>query len=158
MRILFINSIQMFGGGEVWLLTMMRELKKRGHQIYLICRPTVPLMGKALKQGFKVFPLTMRSDFDPIILFKTWRLMRQLKINVVLTNMDKELRFGGLAARFAGVKAIIPRRGIDYPIKNTWIYRFAYNQLATGIIANSQSTKKSVLKKTKGHYLNTYNY
>jgi len=136
----------MFGGGEVWLLTMMRELKKKGHQIYLICRPNVPLMGKALKLGFKVFPLTMRSDFDPIILFKTWRLMRQLKIDVVLTNMDKELRFGGLAARFAGVKAIIPRRGIDYPIKNTWIYRFAYNYLATGIIANSQSTKKSVLK------------
>ena len=146
MRLLFINSIQMFGGGEIWLLTMMRQLKKRGHTVHLLCRPKVPLEDKASEQGFSVHTIGMRGDFDPIVIWRTWRLLRRLKIQVVCTNMDKELRFGGLAAKLAGVKAVIPRRGIDYPLKNSWAYRFSYDKMASGIIANSQSTKKSLLR------------
>lgn len=136
----------MFGGGEIWLLTMMRQLNMRGHTVHLLCRPHVPLEEKAREQGFSVHTLAMRGDFDPLVIWRTWRLIRKLGIQVVCTNMDKELRFGGIAARLAGVKAVIPRRGIDYPLKDTWAYRFAYQKIASRIIANSQSTKKSLLR------------
>ena len=136
----------MFGGGEVWLLTMMRALMNRGHNVYLLCRPHAPLEARARAEGFSVHTIGMRGDFDPITIYKTWKLIRKLRIDVVCTNMDKELRFGGVAAKIAGVKAVVPRRGIDYPLKNTWIYRWTYVHIASGIIANSFATKRALMK------------
>ncbi len=146
MRILFINSIQMFGGGEIWLFRAMRELEHRGHTVHLLCRPGVPLEVRARANGFRVHALPMPGDFDPGCICRTFGLIRRLKPDVVCTNMDRELRFGGVAARIAGVKAVVPRRGIDHPLKNTWAYRFSYDKVASGVIANSNATKQSLLR------------
>jgi glycosyltransferase involved in cell wall biosynthesis len=58
--------------------------------------------------------------------------------------MDKDLRFGGLAAKLAGVPRIIPSREIDYPLKDTLRYRFFYNSIATRIVMNSKATLQTV--------------
>lgn len=146
MRILFINSIQMFGGGEVWMLRTLRALQERGHQVWLCCRPETELAKRAVAQGVPVKLLVFRGDFDPVTIALLARFMKQEHIEVVLTNMDKELRLGGLAAKIAGVPAVFPRRGIDYPLKNRWRYRLAYNVLATRVIANSEATKQALLR------------
>jgi glycosyltransferase involved in cell wall biosynthesis len=146
MNILFINSIQMFGGGEVWMLNTLTALQERGHNTLLLCRPQTELGAKAKSRGLKVKILKIGGDFDPITILKIFKIIKENRIQIVLTNMDKELRLAGLAARLAGVKAVIPRRGIDYPLKNSWRYRFTYNVLAARIIANSEATKKSLLK------------
>jgi glycosyltransferase involved in cell wall biosynthesis len=146
MRILFINSIQMFGGGEVWMLRTLRALQERGHRVWLCCRPETELAKRAVAQGVPVKLLTFRGDFDPFTIAQLAWLMKHEQIEVVLTNMDKELRLGGIAAKIAGVSAVIPRRGIDYPLKNRWRYRLAYNVLAARIIANSEATKQALLR------------
>ena len=58
LRILFINSIQMFGGGEIWMLTAMQGLRNCGHQIGLICRPGTELEERSKKLNFptRIFP------------------------------------------------------------------------------------------------------
>lgn len=146
LNILFINSIQMWGGAEVWLMDVMHGLQDRGHQVTLVCRPHTILEQNAKTEGFDVVPVRMRSDFDPIVIWKVWRLMRKKDIQILCTNMDKELRFGGIAAKLAGVKAVIPSREVDYPLKNKLRYRFTYNFLADYILANSFSTKRTLLK------------
>lgn len=146
MRILFLNSIQMFAGGEVWMLRALRALQQRGHQVWLGCRSYAELADRAAEAGIPVKLIRFRSDFDPICILQLARFMRRNRIEVVLTNMDKELRNGGIAAKLAGVRAVIPRRGIDYPLKNRWRYRFAYNFLATRLLANSHATKRALLK------------
>ena len=146
MRIVFLNSIQMFGGGEVWLLRTMRAFRDRGHDVQLVCRPRVPLEKRARDSGFHVHAVRFRGDFDPVATLKIWRILRKCHTDVICTNMDKELRVGGLAAVLAGVKAIVPRRGSDYPLKNTLAYQWSYGSLADGVIANSESTKQTLLK------------
>lgn len=146
MRILFINSIQMFGGGEVWMLRTLRALQERGQQVWLCCRPATELAKRAVAQGVPVKFLTFRGDFDPFTIAQLAWFMKEERIEVVLTNMDKELRLSGIAAKIAGVQAVIPRRGIDYPLKNRWRYRLAYNVLATRVIANSEATKQALLR------------
>ena len=146
MRILFINSIQMFGGGEIWMLRTLRALQDRGHQVWLCCRPGAEVGKRAREAGIAVEYLKFGGDFDPRTIFKLARFMRRAHIEIVLTNMDKELRLGGMAAKLAGVPVVIPRRGIDYPLKNRWRYRWAYNVLATRIMANSQATKRALLR------------
>ena len=146
MRILFINSIQMWGGAEVWLMDVMHGLLRRGHEVTLVCRPGTILEKNAKTERFTVVAIAMRSDFDPIVIWKIMRLLRQRRIQIVCTNMDKELRFGGVAAKLVGNVAVIPSREVDYPLKNKLRYRFTYNFLADHLLANSLSTKKTLLE------------
>ena len=136
----------MFGGGEIWMLRTLRALQDRGHQVWLCCRPGAEVGKRALEAGIAVEYLKFGGDFDPRTIFKLARFMKRAHIEIVLTNMDKELRLGGMAAKLAGVPVVIPRRGIDYPLKNRWRYRWAYNVLAARIMANSQATKRALLR------------
>jgi glycosyltransferase involved in cell wall biosynthesis len=146
MNILFISSIQMWGGGEVFLMDIMHGMKQRGHKVHLLCRPNTELAVNSRKENFEVTTIRMGGDFDPFVIWNARRVMMEYKIDVVCTNMDKDLRFGGLAAILAGVKSVIPSREIDYPINNTLRNRFFYNVLSTHLIVNSEATKTTVLK------------
>lgn len=145
LHVLFINSIQMWGGAEVWLMDVMHGFTRRGHHATLVCRPGTILEKNARANGLDVVPVAMRGDFDPPVIWKMARLMRARRIDVVSTNMDKELRFGGTAARLAGRIAVVPSREVDYALKNRLRYRFTYNCLADHILANSVATKRSLL-------------
>jgi len=146
MRLLFINSIQMFAGGEVWMLRTLDGLRKRGHRVFLICRPGTELEQRARRQGFAVTTITMKNDFDLLAIYRTWKFIRKHRIQVMVTNMDRELRFGSIAARLAGHCAIIPRRGIDFPLKNRLQYRLTWQLLADRVIANSAATRQALLR------------
>lgn len=146
MNILFANSIQMFGGGEVWMLRTLTELQKRRHRVALLCRPKTELAVRAEEQGIHVYHFKFRGDFGPLAILRAALLLRRASIEIVLTNMDKELRIVGLAAKLFHRCVVIPRRGVDYPLKNKLHYRLSYNWLADCIIANSQATKAALLK------------
>jgi glycosyltransferase involved in cell wall biosynthesis len=146
MNILFINSIQCWGGGEVWLMDVMRELGQRGHAVTLICRPNTPLSRNAIERGYDVVQMRFGGDFDPVVLWKVWRVIKKRAFDVVCTNTEKDLRIGGIAGKFAGISAIIPSREVDYPLKPTLAYRLAYKYLASKIVANSHATKVTLLR------------
>jgi len=128
------------------MLRALQALQERGHRVWLCCRPEAEVGKRAIEQKIPVKFIAFSGDFNPITIFQLARLMKRERIDVVLTNMDKELRLGGMAAKITGVPVVIPRRGIDYPLKNRWRYRFSYNVLATRIIANSQATKRALLR------------
>ena len=146
MHILFVNSIQMFGGGEVWMLRALTGLCERGHEVFLLCRPDTRLEHVARSRGIAVFTCRFGGDFNPFAIVHVARLLKREKIQVVLTNMDKEFRIAGLAAKLAGGVSVFPRRGIDYPLKNKIHYRLIYTHLAKAVIANSKATKQALLR------------
>ncbi len=127
-------------------MDVMHGLQARGHQVTLVCRPGTILEKNATSEGFEVFALHMRSDFDPVVIWKIMRVLHRKQIQVICTNMDKELRCGGVAAKLAGNVAVIPSREVDYPLKNKLRYRFTYNFLSDYILANSHSTRKTLLQ------------
>ena len=145
MNILFISSIQMWGGGEVFLMDLMGGLRQHGHHVSLLCRPGTELAERARAKKFDVTTMRLGGDFDPVVIWKTRGLMKKKRIDVICTNMDKDLRFGGIAAKLAGVRGIVPSREIDYPLKNSLRYKFAYNTLATCLVVNSIATQTTVL-------------
>jgi glycosyltransferase involved in cell wall biosynthesis len=60
--------------------------------------------------------------------------------------MDRVLRIAGLAARLAGVKSVIPRRGSEFALKAHLNYRFHYRYVATGILVNSMATRETLCR------------
>ena len=81
-----------------------------------------------------------RADFDPTSFSAVHRLARTWRPHAMVLNMDRVLRVGGLAARWAGVPVVLPRRGSEFPLKDGWLYRYTYRRVATGMIVNSQAT------------------
>lgn len=145
MHLLFVNSIRMWGGAEVWLMDIMSGLQAHGHDVTLVCRPGTILEKNARDRGFDVIAMRMRSDFDPLVVLSMLRLIRRRHIDLVCTNMDKEMRFAGLAARLARHVAVVPSREVDYPIKNKLRYRLAYRKLSDRVMTNSESTRRTLL-------------
>jgi glycosyltransferase involved in cell wall biosynthesis len=144
-HILFVNSIRMWGGAEVWLMDIMGGLQSHGHEVTLVCRPGTILEKNARAHGFDVITVRMRSDFDPLVVLAMLRIIRRKHIDLVCTNMDKEMRFAGLAARLARHVAVVPSREVDYPIKNKLRYRLAYRKLSDRVMTNSESTRRTLL-------------
>lgn len=128
------------------MLRTLDGLQRRGHHVALLCRPHTKVGRRAESKGISVFYMQVRGDFGPITILRTIRLLRRERFDIILTNMDKELRFAGVAAKIVGGSIVIPRRGIDYPLKNKMRYRFTYNKLADALLANSEATKSSLLR------------
>jgi len=146
LNILFINSIMIYGGGEVWMITAAKELIKRGHNLTIICKPGSLLKKYASKNNINVITLRIGGDVNPVTIFKLARIIRKNKIDIILTNMGKELRLCGITSKIFGRGKIVARHGIDFPLKNKFRYRITYNKLTNIIIANSEATKNTLLK------------
>jgi glycosyltransferase involved in cell wall biosynthesis len=144
MNILFINSTRTWGGGETWLLQVCEGLQRRGHRVVVACRADSDLHRRLEDSAFDFFPLKHWGDFSPRSIAKLWKLIRQYEIDVICTNMEKELRLGGIAAQLAGVP-IVPSREVDVPIKSTRINRYFYRRVASDVIVNSHATLNTLL-------------
>ena len=145
MQILFVNSIRLYGGGEVWMVTAAGELLRRGHDVTIVCRPDSDMLPYARRVGARVEALPIHGDFDPRTIIAMRRLLRRHHIEVILTNTDKELRIAGTAALLDRRQPVIARRGIDLPLKDTLGYRLTYNRLARVVVANSHATRQTLL-------------
>ncbi len=90
------------------------------------------------------------SAFSSLNLFKLFKLKKQLKKyspDCIILNLSTDVKIAGLAAKLAGVKNIIYRRGSAIPIKNTITNRILFKYVITHILANSEETKRTILAK-----------
>ncbi|HSP89017.1 MAG TPA: glycosyltransferase family 4 protein, partial [Ignavibacteriaceae bacterium] len=117
------------------------------NKLTIICNPGSQLEKYAEINNIEVIPLRIGGDVNPITIFKLANIISKNKIDIILTNTDKELRLCGIASKISGRVKIVSRRGIDFPLKNKFHYRLTYNSLADIIVANSEATKKTLLIK-----------
>ena len=145
-NILFINSITLYGGGEVWMLTVMNELAARGYKVSFICKPEAEIIKYSDNKSIDVLPLRIAGDFDPFTISQLTKIYKKRKIDIVVANVGKDIRLGGLAAKFNSGVSVIALHQVDREIKNNLRYRFTYNSLADMIVVNSLATKNTLLK------------
>ena len=106
------------------------------------------VLGKcARKEGIKVFDIALKnlSVFNPFVLRKLVNVYKVNMVDTVVLNLSRDLKCGGISAKMAGVKNIIFRRGSDRSVRNYFINRYLYQKVVTGILTNSQATKKAIL-------------
>lgn len=145
MNLLFGSNLSEWGGGEKWMLTAAEAMAARGHRVSL-CAPTESQLLERAPSTIDAFAVDFVRDFDPTSFFRVWNHCRGHRIDVFCLNMDRVLRVGGLAARLAGVKAVIPRRGSEFPLKSHLNYRFQYGVVATAMIVNSNATESTLCR------------
>ena len=143
----FCNSNRAWGGGEKWHLEAALSMAERGARVFLMAGEGTPLMERA-----KQYPeLTLHArrfsgcDFcNPLTLRSCAKFFRENGISRVLLGLPADMKAAGLAAKLAGVSGIYYRRGSALPVKNSWLNRFLYQDVLTGLIVNSRETERLV--------------
>jgi glycosyltransferase involved in cell wall biosynthesis len=147
LQILYINSISKntWGGGEKWMLTAAKGLRKKGHQVCFCSRSNSIFLDKAKAQDFQTFPLDLRGDFDPYSIAELVKIIRREQVDIIFANFNKDVRLAGIAKRIAGRGIVIARNGLAI-LPNKLIYRLTYRFFADHILTNTNSIKNQYLQ------------
>ncbi len=146
MNILFINSIakNKFGGGEKWMVKAAKGLTDAGHRVFLAGKKGGEILRAAQEAGVQTRVFNIYSDFSPL---NTWRIARFLKrenIEVLVCNLNKDVRVAGLAAKIAGTPLVIARHGVLLCGKK-WKHKITLQNLVDGILTNTETIKQIYL-------------
>lgn len=149
MNLLFLNSIEtdVFGGVESWIGFVSKGLLKRGHTIAIAGRPGSEFLRRtaATAPGVATLDLAISGDFNPFTISKVKRYVDEHDIDIVVVNFNKDVRIGGLAARWNAHTRVVWRVGVDLT-KDSVVHRFLTPKLVDGVITPSESLKKQITR------------
>lgn len=147
-KIAFVNSMKAWGGGEKWHFDISGKLNKKGYEILLISSPGSDLTRKAIDNHLPVrkIKISNLSFLNPVKIFMAYRILKSEMVGILFINLSADLKLFGFAAKLAGVKKIIYRRGSALPIRNTILNRILLGKVVTNMIANSEETKRKILQ------------
>ncbi len=150
-KICFFNSTHAWGGGEKWHFEMASALNDLGYNILFIAGKDSALSKKLSDSTISYLTLSISnlSFLNPFKIFRLRKLFRKEKVSVIIMNLSADLKVAGIAARLAGVKRIIYRRGSAIPVKNKFLNRWLFSKVLTDVIANSEATKATLLQNNR---------
>ena len=120
-RICLFNSNKAWGGGEKWYLSTALMLQKRKYNVHLLAEKKCELFMRAQKSGIPVTGVKVSnlSFLNPVKIISLAYLLKQLRAEVIILNLSSDVKLAGIAARLAGVKKIIYRRGLPVPVNDS---------------------------------------
>lgn len=144
--ICFFNSNRAWGGGEKWHFSMAMEMKRKGLNTILVTNHLSELRKKGIQEGLNVYSFNINnlSFINPIKILILVLFFKSKKFDTIIMNLPADLKVAGIAAKLAGVKNIIYRRGMPHPLRNTWLNRFLLKNILTKVIVNSEEIGRSL--------------
>ena len=146
--ICFCNSAIPWGGGEKWHYTAALSFAERGWRVLLLCHPQGELHARAaLLNGVErvPFPLGRLSFLNPLVRQRLRRFFHREAVHALVMNLPADLKAAGPAAKSAGVRHIVYRRGSALPVRDTILNRYLLGTVITRFISNSEATKTQAL-------------
>ncbi len=144
--IVFFNSNKAWGGGEKWHLTTCKEFARRGFNTILVANMHSQIAVKGIQERQNVyrFRVSNLSFLNPLKIFVFFLFFKTKKVDAVIMNLPADLKVAGIAAKLAGVKKIIYRRGMPHPLRNTFLNRFLFTKILTHVVVNSKEIGRSL--------------
>ncbi len=147
--IAFVNSNIAWGGGEKWHFEMGKRLHEKGYPVFFVVHKKSALCQK-VKEANLPYAAIIINNFSFLNRFKIRsisRIFRERRVSSVIMNLPSDVKVAGPAARKAGVKKIMYRRGTALPVNNNLYNRYLFKKVITHIITNSHATKNLLLQK-----------
>jgi glycosyltransferase involved in cell wall biosynthesis len=146
--ICFFNTNKAWGGGEKWHFSAAQEFQRRGYSVYLVThvRSQLRTRGTAERLPTYSFNIGNLTFLNPLKVLVLMLFFRAKKIDTIIMNLPADLKSAGIAAKLAGVKKIIYRRGMPHSLRNTWLNRFLFSQILTDVVINSEEIGRSLVQ------------
>ena len=150
----FFNSNKAWGGGEKWHFQTCKELERRGYRTLLVTHNHSQLRVKATQDRMNVFSFSVGnlSFLNPLKILVMAAFFKSKGVDAIVLNLPADLKLAGLAAKLAGVRKIIYRRGMPHPLRNTWLNRFLFTKVLTDIVVNSEEIGRNLEKGNEAWY------
>jgi glycosyltransferase involved in cell wall biosynthesis len=132
MNILYVSSKKSWGGVVNWMAKTAMALEKRGHNVFIISHPNSRLT-KNSTPGIKIIEKKLGPLFNPFMIFYIVKFIKKNKINLLVTNIDKEVGIGGIAAKICGIPNI-RRVGREDDLSNKFRLKWDHKLLVTKCI------------------------
>jgi glycosyltransferase involved in cell wall biosynthesis len=144
MNILFINSIgrNKFGGGEKWMVNAAKGLTDRGHSVVLASKKNSKLLQYASERGVRTENIEIRGDFSPLATLRIASWLKRNQTEILICNLNKDVRVAGLAARLVGKPVVLARHGMLL-CSRKWKHKLTLTRLTDGIITNSRTIREA---------------
>jgi glycosyltransferase involved in cell wall biosynthesis len=147
MRVLHLEAGKNLYGGAGQALTLMRGLARRDIASALVCPPDSEIAAVGRAQGLEVIAVPMSGDLDLGFIGRFRRVIDQLNPDLVHVHSRRGAdTLGGLAARMAGVPAVLSRRvdSADPPVVGALKYRLYRRVVAISVAIRKQLTISGV--------------
>lgn len=131
MRIFYIIDSLKIGGAEMLLLAMLKSYLP-DHTLFVGYFSHGPLFDEIKALGIPVYRLSERGLKDPMVILRTWKLLRDIKPDVVHTHLFKSDFVGQISSRLAGVPVRISSLHNTNPWQKNPIYSMILRRVITG--------------------------
>lgn len=148
-RACFYTSSSSWTNHQRWPYDMGRALFDRGHPVEILANPHGRLYAKGKRYGMSVKKFK-KSGFLPADILKLARRLKRDQITTLFINYPPDVKAGALAARIAGVKNVVFRRGTVSSVRKNPLNRWILNRYITTVITNSDAIRTWMLR-NKGH-------
>ncbi len=144
-RFLFIDTERHWRGGQEQLLTLLRGLSGRGHDVHLVCHPRGLLEQRARRAGAVVHPLAIPREVGLLPLLRLRAVIRRARPDILAFNTPRAILMGNLASRGSCVQARVIFRRVNFPLRDNRITRWKYTWGIDCIVAISESIRQQLL-------------
>jgi glycosyltransferase involved in cell wall biosynthesis len=144
----FFNSNRPWGGGEQWHLQNALLARDRGYRVSVAACAGGELARRlAGERDIALLPLPIGglAFLNPLTLWRLASFFRSRAVDTLLLCQPRDVKAGALAAKFAGVRQVVYRRGIAVPVRDRLTNRLLYPRMLDKIIVNSRETKRCLL-------------
>ena len=140
LRLLHILPSFAGGGAENQLVQLSAGLRNRGIEVHVAYLYGGPNLELAKKTGVIYHQIPVLGNYDPLVILRLCRLIRELKPNLIQTWLLHADVFGGIAALLCRVPWVLSERSSESMYENS--YKFSMRRYlglkANAIIANSE--------------------
>jgi glycosyltransferase involved in cell wall biosynthesis len=143
MQIAFVNFIGTgkFGGGEKWMVSAGSQLAAKGHDVIMIGRKGSKFLDHGIKAGIKALGISRWQRTTGLYFVTIARTLSMQKNDIVICNLNTDVRTTGLVAKLRGTPVILARHGLLSYNKKRWRYKASAKHILDGIITNSNTIK-----------------
>lgn len=132
MNILYISSKKSWRGVTTWMVKTALGLEARGHKVYLLSHPNSEI-NRSLPPGIRLIEKRLGPSYNPVMVCYLVFFIIRKKVDLIITNIDKEVAIGGIAARLTGIPNI-RRAGREDDFNNRFRSKWCHKLLVDGCI------------------------
>jgi len=136
LRVVLLDSIPKWGGGEKWCVEAARALVARGHRAVVACGRGSPLELRSREAGLETWAAPLLGGRGLLSALKLGKFLAGEGIEAVIGNVGRDLWIGAIACRRSGAK-LLQRRGLVRPVKSGFVSRWLYTRAVEKVIVNS---------------------